>query len=67
MMLGRTVLHFLENLGCCQRCTLIFLGERSDILYTNTTGLPQAIENAVNHIFQEDGGVSKNDDDADII
>lgn len=66
-MLGRSVLHFLENLGCCQRCTLIFLGERSDVLYTSAAGLTQAIEDAVNQVFQADDGVSKNDNTADIL
>ncbi|KAK7068269.1 putative tRNA pseudouridine synthase Pus10 [Halocaridina rubra] len=46
-MSGRDVAKYLADIGCCKRCILIYLGERSDVLYGSLQSLDGAIEQAV--------------------
>ncbi|XP_068214830.1 tRNA pseudouridine synthase Pus10 [Palaemon carinicauda] len=46
-MFGRQVVKFLESIGCCQRCILIYLGERSDSLYDSDQFLDRTLEQAI--------------------
>ncbi|KAG0694206.1 putative tRNA pseudouridine synthase Pus10 [Chionoecetes opilio] len=49
-MLGRDAHNFLEEAGCCRRCTLIFLGNRSDDLYGDSSTLYEATEAAIKRL-----------------
>ncbi|XP_064109081.1 tRNA pseudouridine synthase Pus10-like isoform X1 [Macrobrachium nipponense] len=45
-MLACQVVEFLESIGCCQRCILIYLGERSESLYESQIHLDKVIGEA---------------------
>ena len=46
-MLGEDVVQYLSKIGCCQRCILVYLGERSDLLYVNSGEIGKVIEKAL--------------------
>lgn len=50
MMLGQAALTLLEEAGCCRRCVLVFLGERTDVLYEDIPKVNEAIEAAVKRL-----------------
>ncbi|XP_042240141.1 uncharacterized protein LOC121878170 [Homarus americanus] len=43
-MLGNCSVEFLENVGCCRRCILIYLGDRSDNLYDSLSSVNETIK-----------------------
>ncbi|XP_037781291.1 tRNA pseudouridine synthase Pus10-like [Penaeus monodon] len=60
-MLGVRALRLLQEWGCCRRCMLIFLGERSDLLYGDMAVIDDTLKSAAAKIKDEsepENGVS---------
>lgn len=45
-MLGVRAIRLLQEWGCCRRCMLIFMGERSDLLYSDMTVIDDTLKSA---------------------
>ncbi|XP_045114054.1 tRNA pseudouridine synthase Pus10-like [Portunus trituberculatus] len=63
-MLGRDVHAFLEEAGCCCRCTLIFLGTRTDDLYGDLSKIYEATEAAVTRLNDQSDEVQNSREDS---
>lgn len=48
--MGDRVIKFLESVGCCRRCILIHLGERSDFLYGDLTSINETIKKTASQL-----------------
>ncbi|XP_045584438.2 tRNA pseudouridine synthase Pus10 isoform X1 [Procambarus clarkii] len=49
-MLGTDSLKFLEDIGCCRRCILVYLGVRTDALYGGLAAINSAIREATEEL-----------------
>ncbi|KAK8747029.1 hypothetical protein OTU49_016951 [Cherax quadricarinatus] len=56
-MLGMSALKFLEDVGCCRRCILVYLGDRSDILYAQLSLVNETIQKFVQQLNTDEEGV----------